>query len=188
MGLDGKCPRCNHRAPLVDYLAGAADGELVAAVLQLPPAVQGHYLRYFSLFRPASGRAIQTQKAIRLTQELADLVKLGYVSQQGKVDRPCHPIIWAQAMERMIEQIHSLTLPMKSHGYLKSIAWGLADKADAANEKQINVAEKHGGPRVSESRKQADLSPMDQWIQGLIDTKPTDKENARWHRQRRGME
>lgn len=134
MAVDCKCPRCNHKAPLVDYLAGAADGELAAVILQLPRLVQTHYLRYFSLFRPASGRAIQTQKAIRLSQELADLVKLSHVSQQGKVDRPCPPSIWAQAMERMIEQIHTLTLPMKSHGYLKTIAWTIADKADAQTE------------------------------------------------------
>lgn len=75
-------------------------------------------------------------KAERIITEFIDLVGKGYVSEKGKVDRPCPPYIWATAMEQMLEKASALTLPMKSHGYLRTIAYQLADKADAQVEKK----------------------------------------------------
>lgn len=150
MAVDGKCPRCAFKAPIVCFYQEAKDGRVTQAFAQLPPQVQGNYFQYLSLFRPKSGCAVQSAKAERLTLELVQEVTLGHVHQQGQVDRPCPPRIWGLAMEQMLERAGSLTLPVKTHGYLKTIAWDLANKEDAGHESTIRKQEAQGqrpGPR-----------------------------------------
>ena len=144
MAVDGKCPRCAFKAPIVCFYQEAKDGRVIQAFAQLPPAVQGNYFQYLSLFRPKSGCAVQSAKAERLTLELVQEVALGYVHQKGQVDRPCPPRIWAMAMEQMMERAGSLTLPLKTHGYLKTIAWDLANKEDVKQESTIRQQETQG--------------------------------------------
>ncbi len=151
---DGKCPRCNHKGSIIDFLEAAGEGRMLVIFKDLPKDVQTYFLSYFSLFRPKSGCAIQQPKAERLLQELVDLVALGYVQMSGQVDRRCPPRIWATAMEQMIEQAGRLKLPMKNHNYLKSIAWDLADKADAQQEKKQTTIQMN-----SRTRPRADADP-----------------------------
>lgn len=135
MPTDGKCVICGYRAPVSSFLGAAGNGELVPEFIKLPHVVQHPFYRYLALFRPKSGCACSDSKIIRLTREMVALVSSGYVSQQGKADRPCPPTLWAMGMERMMEQAAMLTLPMKNHNYLRSIVWQLADQADAGRER-----------------------------------------------------
>ena len=144
MGRDGKCSRCGFKAPMISFYNEANDGRISAAIIKLPPQVQNNYYPYLSLFRPKSGCAVRAEKAERLTNELAELVNKGYVSQKHQVDRPCPPRIWAQAMEQMMERAGSLTLPMPNHNYLRTIAWDLANKEDAGKEKTNRQYEAQG--------------------------------------------
>ncbi|WP_310598823.1 hypothetical protein [Desulfobulbus sp.] len=79
---------------------------------------------------------------------MVELVAKGYVAQQGKIDRPCPPSLWAMGMERMMEQAATLTLPMKNHNYLRTIVYQLADQADARQEQAHRQAEVDGTQRV----------------------------------------
>ncbi len=135
MPNDGKCYRCGYRAPVSSFISAAGNGELLPDYIKLPHVVQGPFYMYLSLFRPTSGTSCSDKKIIRLTREMVALVSSGFVSQQGKVDRPCHPSYWAMGMERMMEQAAMLTLPMKNHNYLRSIVYQLADQADAGRER-----------------------------------------------------
>lgn len=139
MGRDAKCPRCDFKAPTVTFLNAADEGSLAVAVLKLPKSVQNHYLAYFSLFRPKTGCAVSIKKAERLTNELAELVNSGFVKQKSQVDRSCSPRIWGMAMEQMLERAATLTLPLKTHGYVRTIAWDLANK-ESAGQEQTNRA------------------------------------------------
>lgn len=184
MPRDGKCPRCLYKASLISFIEAAGDGKLIPVFQKLPAGVQAYYLAYMSLFRPKSGSAIQLDKVARLTAELADLIALTYVHVQGRVDRPCTPKTWAMAMEQMIEQAPGLTLPMKNHNYLKSIVWDLADKADRQAEKASHSQQRQvrTGPR--EQTPQSLQNPIDQYVQGLRDDKPSDEEMAEWKKSR----
>ncbi len=167
MGRDAKCPRCDFKAPTVTFLKAAEEGLLVVAVLKLPASVQSHYLAYFSLFRPKSGCAVSISKAERLTNELAELVNKGYVSQKGQVDRPCSPRIWAMAMEQMVERGASLTLPLKTHGYLRTIAWDLANKEDTVQERDLREQEARGHSAKRDQHSPRGIDPLqaarDKW-------------------------
>lgn len=163
MGRDGKCARCDFKAPIVTFLKAAEEGLLTVAVLKLPSSVQGHYLAYFSMFRPKSGCAVSISKAERLTNELADLVNKGYVTQKDQVDRSCPPRLWAMAMEQMLERAGTLTLPLKTHGYLRTIAYDLASKENSGQEQAKRAGESRGQsqsrekiPNVEESRRIAE--------------------------------
>lgn len=148
MPTDGKCIICGYRAPLSSFISAAGNGELLPEYIKLPQVVQQPFYRYLALFRPKSGCACSDSKIIRLTREMVALVQTGYVAQQGKVDRPCPPALWAMGMERMLEQAATLTLPMKNHNYLRSIVWQLADQVDAGRERSQHQQILNGNARA----------------------------------------
>lgn len=129
------CPGCGCTASAEAWSNDTACRDLLAAVVQysspLPPVV----LDYLSLFRPQN-RALSWKKALRLAKELAKLTGPGHVQIQGRVARPCPPHIWAQAMENMIDRRGRFDGPLKNHNYLRQVAYGLADAADAQVEKK----------------------------------------------------
>ena len=179
MGRDAKCPRCDFKAPTVSFLKAADEGLLIVAVLKLPPAIQGHYLSYFSLFHPKSGCAVSISKAERLTNELAELVNKGYVSQKGQIDRSCPPRLWAMAMEQMLERAGSLTLPLKTHGYLKTIAYDLATKENSGQEQITRSDEARGQSSTREALPDAERTR-------LALEKKWEKEQAEWDKKNAG--
>ena len=134
-------------------------------------------LGYLSLFRPGK-TGLTWKKALRLSEEIRTLTGCGYVNVQGKVDRNCPARIWAQAMEHMVEKRVSLSLPLKNHRYLSKVAWDLADQADAMTEQQSRTQ------RVTRTTTPGPVasvrSPLDEYIQGLRDTKPTTDEMSAW--------
>lgn len=149
MPVNGKCPRCAYKAPVICFVDAAEGGAMLQAFSDLPHAVQKPFLKYLSLFKPASGCAIQSSKAERLTRDLVALVAKGYVSEQGKADRPCSPVFWVMGMERLQELAGTLDLPMKNHNYLRSIVYKLANQADAQREQHQRHQEVDGSQRVS---------------------------------------
>lgn len=133
------CPACGAVASAESWENDLAAREAIMVVSKLAVPVNKHALGYVSLFRPDQ-RSSSWKKTLRILQEIEQLVATGYVHIQGKVDRDCPPRIWAAAMEQMIEQRHSLRLPMASHIYLTKIAWDMADQADRrAEQKQTTT-------------------------------------------------
>ena len=149
MAVNGKCPRCAFKAPVSCFVDAAESGLLLQAFSELPHEVQKPFLKYLSLFKPLTGCAIQPTKAERLTRELVALVVKGFVSEKGKPDRPCIPVFWVMAMERMQELAGTLDLPMKNHNYLRSIVYKLANQADSQREQQQRQEEIDGNHRIS---------------------------------------
>lgn len=169
------CPSCSAIASAESWLNDAMCRETLALIAGMPSPLPKVALGYLSLFRPGK-TGLGWKKALRLSEEIAKFTACGYVSVQGKVDRNCSPRIWAQAMEQMVERRGTLNLPLKNHNYLRQIAWQLADQEDA------RVEQSRG--RVIRQHSQAPLppimNPLDQYIQGLRDSKPTDEEMAAW--------
>ncbi len=127
------CPACGAIASAETWLNDGVCREVLARITGLPAPLPKVALGYLGLFRPGE-RGLTWKKALQLADEITALVAVGYVSVAGKVDRDCGPVIWAQAMEQMIEQRGRLRLPMKNHNYLRQIAWEIADSEDRRNE------------------------------------------------------
>lgn len=130
------CPCCAARFPLE---AGFSDddGKRLAAVLaDMEPPLARAAIAYLRLFKPAK-TALRLPRAIKLLQELAALVAAGTVcrDERNGVRRPAAPAVWVAAIEQMLQQVERLVLPLTGHGYLREVAFGIADKADAAAER-----------------------------------------------------
>ena len=109
---------------------------------ELPHVISIRCLSYISLFRPAPRRLLWA-KALRLIGELQGEISKPYIQWEGKPARPNSPAAWAQAMERITERPPK-SLPLKSHGYLRSIAYEIADEMDRSVEVRQNKAERSG--------------------------------------------
>ena len=159
--MNGTCQVCGAVGPIEFFLSEAERGHICASLVKLPKEVQEVVFYYLGLFRPSSGRVIQAKKASRLLAEIKTLVGTGYVQIDKKAARPCPPRIWALAMEQMVDRRDRLNLPMPNHKYLMSIAYDLADQADAKNERAVNATSQRYHPPVDRSDANPALDPLE---------------------------
>ena len=159
--MNGTCQTCGTVAPIEWFLAEAEYRQICASLVELPKDVQAVVFHYLGLFRPATGRAIAAKKAGRLLAEIRTMVTTGYVQVDRKAARPCPTRIWALAMEQMVERRDRLNLPMPNHNYLKSIAYDLADHADAKHEMSANVAPRRSRQPVERADANPALDPLE---------------------------
>ncbi|MDR3631737.1 MAG: hypothetical protein P4L42_15555 [Desulfocapsaceae bacterium] len=173
------CPACGAIASAETWINDALCRETLALIAGLPVPLPKAILSYVALFRPQK-TGLSWKKALRLVEEIKVLVKKGHVNVQGKVDRNCPPRLWAQAMDRMVERRVGLALPLKNHNYLRQVAWQLADQEDALAEKGAA----RGRRTCAANDPQPVSNPLDQYIQGLRDTQPSEEEMAQWKKNR----
>ncbi len=140
------CPSCGAIASAEAWSNDARWRELLQVVASLPAPLPPMALHYLSLFRPGKS-ALSPSRALRLSRELRALVACGYVSEKGKVDRPCDPYLWARGIEEMIDRKDRLERPMPNHNYLRRVVYSLADQADAHQERRQNESILRGDRR-----------------------------------------
>ena len=131
------CPDCGAQGHVSAFFA-EDDGKRFAAVLAgMMPELGRATIAYLGLFKPAK-TALRMARALKLAQELDALANAGTVcrDERGGVRRPCTPATWAAGIEQMLQQRGTLTLPLETHNYLRAVVFALADKADAAAERQ----------------------------------------------------
>lgn len=165
------CPECGCIGSVQAFLAEDVAKRLIAAVVELPAVVQRPLLSYIGLFKP-SKNALALNKALRLVQEVADLVAEGTVSRDDRngIRHNAAPDVWAKAIETMLHQRAELKLPLQSHGYLRAVTFGLADsseaKAEAAREEQrrAGMHRRTQAPLPSETPMQRDLAHINQQV------------------------
>lgn len=139
------CPHCQFQAEIEAFFTDD-DGKRLAAVMADVPSSCGRaVLKYLRLFKPAK-TALRVSKAVRLATEVRDLISTGTVcdDERSGVRRPCTPEMWVEGIELMLDRRDELTLPMKKHGYLRTVVYGIADKADAQAERAKETAIKAG--------------------------------------------
>jgi hypothetical protein len=109
---------------------------------------------YLRLFKPAK-TALRTARAIKLMQQLLDLVNAGSVcrDERGGMRRPASPATWTAAIEQMLAGRDKLVLPLDNHNYLRAIAFGIADSADAAAERKTEAQRRVGNRAQAVSEK-----------------------------------
>jgi len=173
------CPGCGAVVSAECWVNDEISREALAKIAALPPPLPKSILGYLSLFRPFNS-GLTWKKVLRLSEEIKTLAGRGHVNVQGKVDRNCPPRLWAQAMDQMVERRVGLALPLKNHNYLRQVAWQLADQEDALAEKSAA----RGRRTCAANDPQPVSNPLDQYIQGLRDTQPSEEEMAQWKKNR----
>ncbi len=136
--MKATCPECGCQGHVVTFFVEEDGKRLAMTMAGMPsPELGKAVLGYLGLFKPPK-TALRLQRAAKIAQEVADLVAKGDVcrDERSGIRRPARPAQWAAGIEQMLAQRASLSLPLESHGYLRSVVFGLVDKMDAAAERQ----------------------------------------------------
>lgn len=134
------CPSCGTDFPLEAGLLDADAKRLAALFAGLEPVLGRAAIGYLRLFAPPKNR-LRLSKAVRLMEQLVDLVGEGTVSADDRVNirRPATQALWAAGIEHMLGDAKLVTgcrtSPLANHNYLRKVVFGLADQADAAAER-----------------------------------------------------
>ena len=129
------CPACAAEMTLDVVFGHTGAREAVQSLAALDPAAKllPASLRYVTLFAPSRQR-LRFDRLATVLRELEALIAPAKLEHRGRL-LPAPRDYWVAAMDEMTgPRRDSLSLPMKSHGYLKSIVAGYADKAAAASE------------------------------------------------------
>ena len=137
-----RCPHCQRQ---IDLLAACdtADGrEFFEAVVALPAPAIKPVLRYLELFSPPQ-RGLSWGRLNRLLRDLQEPLKRGELRRDGKLYTA--PVsTWLAAMTHLVEDPpQTLTLPLRSHGYLLQIIAGRAERVAAATEQARIDSQRH---------------------------------------------
>jgi hypothetical protein len=126
------CPCCAARFPVEAALMDEAARAAVQAALVLPAGLAEPVLRYLALFRPRQ-RALAWDRAAKLLGELAGPIREARVERHGRAWAAPQEV-WAQGLDLVLARRDSLTLPLKSHGYLYEVVAGLVNAREGAAE------------------------------------------------------
>lgn len=150
------CPCCAGRFSVEAALTDDAARSAVTAALKLPAPLGDLILRYMALYRPIN-RALSWDRAARLLAELLEPIHAAQLNRNGRV-WPAPLDTWRAALEQMLEKRDTLTLPLKSHGYLFEVVAGIAAKAQDAGERKRERSLQHrDGERSAAPQKAAQV-------------------------------
>lgn len=164
------CPECGAQAHVAAFFVEDDGKRLAMTVAGMAPELGRATIAYLGLFKPLK-TALRMARAAKIAAEVADLVATGSVcrDERNGVRRPASPAMWALGIEQMLAQRASLSLPLESHGYLRAVVFGLADKADAADERQREADTRagrqvQGGVTLTPTAKETPLERQLAWI------------------------
>lgn len=129
------CPSCSEQFPLEAGFADDDGKRLAALFVELEPRFGRAVLAYLRLFSPAK-RSLRMTRAIRLIEDLLDLVKVGSVTRDARTNerKPATVAMWAAGIEQMLAQRERLQLPLENHNYLRAVVWGIATDPQQAQQ------------------------------------------------------
>ncbi|MDD2722216.1 MAG: hypothetical protein PHH47_13010 [Gallionella sp.] len=128
------CPACGATASLDVLLGNEGAREAVLAALAMPAPIGKLLVQYLGLFRPAS-RNLSFDRVANLINELLPMIAEAKIERNGRIWSAPQDY-WRMALEEMLAKRDSLTLPLKSHGYLLAVIEGYNLKAEQRQEKQ----------------------------------------------------
>lgn len=185
------CPSCAFQGEIEAFFAEGEGKRLAAIMVELPPECGRALIAYLRLFKPPK-TGLRPARWIKLSSQVLDLVRAGSVcrDERSGVRRPATPLLWAEGMEIMLAQRDTLTLPLETHGYLRAVVFGLADKADAATERKKEQDARAGKHLVQPSGKSdapVEETPLERqlkWIRQMEDASGFTPEEAEAERVR----
>lgn len=133
------CPSCGAEMDLDVLFAHEESRRALTELATISVPLGKRVLQYMRLFKPGS-RALGHGRVVKLIGELLpDLQRLA-ITHNGR-DWACPLESWNLAFERVLERRDAgrLVLPLKTHGYLYEVLTGLADQAEAKDEREIEA-------------------------------------------------
>ncbi|UYC12268.1 hypothetical protein [Xanthomonas sp. CFBP 8445] len=178
------CPECGAQAHIGTFFAEDDGKRLAMTVAGMPAELGRATIAYLGLFKPPK-TALRLSRAAKIAAEVADLVATGSVcrDERAGVRRPASAGLWTLGIEQMLAQRASLSLPLESHGYLRAVVFGLADKADAAQERQREAGARAGqhlqvGTAVTAPPQETPLERQLAWIARMQEMEQFDQVQA----------
>jgi len=147
-GTDLACPVCGAELDLATVFAAHVDHQALERLVNAGFPIGSYLLRYIGLHKPPK-QALTLRKKFKLLAELLPDLERQRIARAGR-DWVAPKANWALAIDQMVHTAHSggLDLPLKGHGYLYAVLQGMADKAEAAQERQAE-ADKRNPSAVS---------------------------------------
>ncbi len=136
------CPSCSAVHSAEAWLNDAIARQCLKLAGELQYDVSSRCFSYLALFRPPV-KALTWRKVLRLLSELKELIGTPHIQYDKNAARPNSAKAWGMAMDQIIENPPK-RLPLKSHGYLKAIAYDYANDMDVQKEVRHNRAERNG--------------------------------------------
>lgn len=137
------CPSCGALHSAEAWTNDAEARQCLLIVAEMHADVARRALPYLALFRPGGGRGLKWDKALRLLSELRAMIGEPHIQWDRQPARPGSAAVWAQALEQIVQRPPA-RLPLTSHGYLRRIAYDVANETDRAAEVRRNAAERSG--------------------------------------------
>lgn len=133
---DLSCPNCGAELDLMTVFGHAADNRALARLAAVSVPLGARVLQYVQLHQPLRQR-LTARKKIKLLLELLPDLERAQVTHKGR-DWAAPRTAWAEAIDQMLAMRDAgrLELPIKGHGYLYAVLAGMADRHEAAQEKE----------------------------------------------------
>jgi hypothetical protein len=140
------CPTCHCEISLDALLESESARRAVARLAEISVPFGALMLRYVALFRPEK-RRLSIDRMVSLLEELLPDIERGAVRRKGR-DWPAPRDTWRAAVEQVLANRDkgTLTLPLTSHGYLHEVICGMAEKFEAAAERERETARRTRAP------------------------------------------
>lgn len=143
------CTICGAELDLATLLSAEADAIALERLLAVGYPLGAYLMRYITLHKPVK-QALTLRKKIKLLVELLPDVERQAVKRHGR-DWAAPRANWALAIDQMMAtaQTGGLDLPLKGHGYLYAMLQAMADKAEAAREREQEHGRRFASPATA---------------------------------------
>lgn len=160
---DLHCPVCGAEPDLATVFAAHVDQQALERLINVGFPIGSYLLRYVALHKPDK-QVLTLRKKFKLLAQLLPDLEREAINRNGR-DWMAPKANWALAIDQMAStaQAGTLGLPLKGHGYLYAVLQGLADRAEAAQERQAE-ADKRTGAAAPTVTVRGQAMPMGQAI------------------------
>lgn len=154
------CPAC-HAEFTLDVLLPAEEQRIaVGRLVERSLGLGSVAMRYLALFRPEK-RRMSIDRMVRLANELFPDLERQAINRKGR-DWPATKEVWMAGMDVVLAKRDkgTLTLPLTGHGLLYEVMCGLAEKVEAAAERQREEERRNHRPNGPVSDRPRNLAGM----------------------------
>lgn len=136
------CPSCGADMDLDVLLAHEDSRRSLLRLVELSVPLAKLVVQYIRLFKPST-RAMSIGRVVKLIDELLPDLQRAAITHKGREWAAPHEL-WRDAIALMVERRDTgkLAVPLTSHGYLFEVICGMADKAEAAAERDAETVKK----------------------------------------------
>jgi hypothetical protein len=158
------CPICGTELTPAQVFAHEATQHAFERMIAVSVPLGARVTSYITMFSPPKTRLTIAKQVKLILQLLPDLERQA-ITHKGR-DWPAPLLAWSAAIEQMeiARAVGRLELPLSGHGYLFAILAGMADKREAASERQ-RESERRGPPRQDSVTVRGESMPMGQALQ-----------------------